>query len=287
MSTYFDAANRGPRLRTASAGIIRQPAANAAPCFQQPPRSVPHQTLVGLTPNTVGLRDSLGHVIKRQKTDNGYIFTASPIESYVKHESPTSPFQESPQSAFRPPTHSDQVSSSRSPISTNPPLAPPLPLKPCNQVLRKSRPTPTHAYHVRRDEVQAKPYKLEIPSSTPQFGKHGKLYLGSPQVPMVDTIAQIRPISSRGLALILKTSLTKHTRGMDILTKCNCSRRSETTVTRTRMRYRRLALLCGWVSNTNPACTFCLLSSFLSLISVKLMLPLPQDVASNLRLESL
>ncbi|MCJ1473427.1 RNA polymerase II mediator complex subunit [Lambiella insularis] len=172
MTTYYDAAERKPPLRTNATGVNRQNAANALQNFQLPPRSVPPSIISDSTSNIFKSQDLLGHVLKRQKTDNGYSFTASPPESNIKLENFTSSFRGSQHSEPGLETHSIQVSSNYSPISRKLCQTPPLPRRPSKQPLRKLGSLCAQANRLGRDQVQAKPYKLDTPRSAPQYGYH-------------------------------------------------------------------------------------------------------------------
>ena len=174
MTTPYDAGNSRTPLRTHSTGIARQLSGIAPQTLQPPPRSVPRQASTNSISTLFTTRDTFGAALKRQKTDSGYVYTTSPVNSQNKLEHSTGPFFDNSSSKVGGTVCSTQSVSKNSTPTTTLSSAPPLPIRPNLSVFRKPRAARLLLATAVEQEVQTKPYTLEVPRIAPQYENHSK-----------------------------------------------------------------------------------------------------------------
>ncbi|MCJ1396273.1 RNA polymerase II mediator complex subunit [Xylographa bjoerkii] len=172
MTTHYDAGNNRPPPRTNSTGTARRLGGLPPQTFQLPPRSVPHQATTDSVSTFFTTRDTFGPAPKRQKTDGGYIYTTSPVNSQIKLENPSSPFPDNPPSKFGVAVRSTQTASKKNTSATTSPSVPPLPIRAYLSPLRKPGAARLSLVSAVKEEVQTKPYALEVPRIAPLYENH-------------------------------------------------------------------------------------------------------------------
>ena len=166
---------RRPSIRTVSSSIGRAPGHTSSQNAQPPPRSIPQQLFTDHLPTTSSVRDSSKPIIKRQKLDPSQA-AAQAIDLTISDESPE-PFGEPPRQSRS--GHAKLIAPLEGPESHTRKTGwqdrrtPPFPRalgKLSDGIGRKADDS---LKTVAREEVQAKPYSLEIPKTAPRYGNNG------------------------------------------------------------------------------------------------------------------
>ena len=164
-----------PPIRTVTSGISRAPGHPSSHISPQQPRSIPHQLSIDLIPELASFRDSSKPVVKRQKLDSSQDTTQT-IDLTISESTPEPSGQLSRQITLNDANPTDpikgpEISAVRAGVQEKP--TPPFPQalgKISNGIGRKDSGSLKIAV---REEVQARPYSLEIPKIAPQYGDNG------------------------------------------------------------------------------------------------------------------
>ncbi|MCJ1403892.1 RNA polymerase II mediator complex subunit [Xylographa trunciseda] len=172
MTTHYDAGNNRPPPRTNATGTARHLSGVPSQTFPLPPRSVPHQATTNSISTFFTVRDTFGPAPKRQKTDGGYVYATSAVNPQIKLENLSPPFPDKPPcktGSAVPPT---QLASKQTTCAARSPSVPPFPARPLLLPLRKPGAARSPLGTAVKEEVQTKPYALEIPRIAPRFESH-------------------------------------------------------------------------------------------------------------------
>ncbi|MCJ1288348.1 RNA polymerase II mediator complex subunit [Xylographa opegraphella] len=230
MTTHYDARNSKPPARTNSAGTVGQLSGVPAQTLSLPPNSVPLQTITSSISTNSTLYDTIGPAPKRQKTHGGYASITGLVNSYIVLEKSSNLFPSKTLSEVGVIARPTQTESTRTISTTTSVLIPSSPTRPHLKPLRKPGVARLSLSKSVNEEVQTKPYALEVPKIAPQYENHTSTdffpWLGTHQEDILGEISTKNGFYDRTLATpqeynsgarsIIWTNL-KHKSGLQIL----------------------------------------------------------------------
>ncbi|MCJ1386790.1 RNA polymerase II mediator complex subunit [Xylographa soralifera] len=230
MTTHHDVGNSRPPARTNSAGTARQLSGIPPQTNSLPPRSVPHRATISSISTFLTTCDTFGPAPKRKKTHGGYTYATNPINSHIKLENSSNLSPDNPLFKVGLVARSTQIASDKITSATTSLSVPPSPIRPHLSPLRKPGATRLPLGTSVKEDVQTKPYALEIPKIAPQYENHTSTdffpWLGTHQEDILGEVSTKNGFYDRtpatphennsGVRSIIWTNL-KHKSGLQIL----------------------------------------------------------------------